>query len=72
MKMLTAQKTAQTTFSPKHREFSSAPFWLRVLNWLASREDRFRQEHKLRNLPDERLDDMGMTRQDVKTAFRRR
>ncbi|HCQ64800.1 MAG TPA: hypothetical protein DIU07_06345 [Rhodobacteraceae bacterium] len=43
------------------------PFWLRALNWLADRDAAYRSAQKLRSMPDERLDDMGITREQAKT-----
>ncbi len=48
-----------------------APFFLRALNWLAERDRSYREAQKLRNMPSERLDDMGMTREDAENAFRK-
>lgn len=44
---------------------------MHVLTWLEQRDRRYRAAQKLRNLPDERLEDMGMTRADAETAYRR-
>lgn len=41
------------------------PFWLRALNWLADRDAAYRSAQKLRSMPDERLDDMGITREQA-------
>ena len=40
----------------------SAPFPLRILNWLAERDRRYREAHKLANVDDDRLNDMGIAK----------
>lgn len=46
---------------------------LRVpLNWILQAEARYRAAQKLKNAPDFRLRDMGMSRHDAETAFRKR
>lgn len=45
---------------------------LRILNWLATRDAAYRQNVKLQGLPQERLDDMGMTRADANQVFYQR
>lgn len=57
--------------NPNLRTDSPKPFLLRLLFAVASWEARQREAHKLRNMPDERLADMGMTRADAENAFRR-
>ncbi|WP_137700281.1 hypothetical protein [Marimonas lutisalis] len=51
------------------RRAPNTPIWLRALNWLADRNAAYRASHKLRNMPDERLDDMGITRDEANAAF---
>ena len=46
------------------------PFWLRALNWLADRDAAYRSAQKLRSMPDERLDDIGITREQARDAIR--
>ncbi|MBN8290406.1 hypothetical protein JI664_00355 [Rhodobacter sp. NTK016B] len=41
----------------------------RLLDWLFEIDANFRQKMKLRDMPDERLADMGLTRADVARAF---
>lgn len=48
------------------------PLLLRFLNLIADADSRYRQKQKLKNLPDERLEDMGMTRRDADMAFYQR
>ena len=50
-----------------HRD-TRGPLLFRVLTWLAERDRRYREAQKLRSLPRERLDDMGMSRSDVETV----
>jgi uncharacterized protein YjiS (DUF1127 family) len=63
--MHTEITTTRTTRQAARR----TPLWLRLLNRLADRDAAYRASHKLRAMPDERLDDMGMTREDANTAF---
>jgi uncharacterized protein YjiS (DUF1127 family) len=42
----------------------------KLISWLIDRDQRFRASRTLAGLPDERLDDMGMTRADARLAFR--
>ena len=42
---------------------------LNILNWIAEKDAIYRQATKLRNTPDERLADMGLTRQQANRAF---
>ncbi|GHF54589.1 DUF1127 domain-containing protein [Seohaeicola zhoushanensis] len=64
---------AQTTarINPTLQIDSSRPFLLRLLDALVAWDARHRDAHKLRNMTDERLADMGMTRSDAENAFRR-
>lgn len=55
-----------------HRATTNTPIWLRALNWLADRDAAYRASHKLRNMPDERLEDIGITREDANAAFYQR
>lgn len=43
-----------------------------LLGWLVEANRRYRESVKLRNLPDERLYDMGLSRNEADTAFLRR
>jgi uncharacterized protein YjiS (DUF1127 family) len=61
---LTAQARA-----PRRETLARAPFWLRALNWLAARDAAYRSARKLRAMPDERLDDMGITREQANRGF---
>lgn len=63
--------TTQTTriAATRIERDTSVRFLLRVLNWIAERDRRYREKQKLLGLPDERLVDMGMKRKDANTAF---
>ena len=63
--------TTQTTriSATRNERDTSVPFLLNVLNWIAERDRRYREKQKLLSLPDERLEDMGMTRKDANMAF---
>lgn len=52
-----ANAPARTRRAPKIRK----PLVLVVLDWLAERDRRYREAAKLRGMPAERLEDMGMT-----------
>lgn len=54
------------------RPVARMPIWLRVLNWLADRDARYREAHKLRNMSTERLEDVGITREEANRAFYQR
>lgn len=43
-----------------------------VLIWLVEADRRYREARKLREMPEFRLRDMGMTREDADAAFQRR
>lgn len=47
----------------------TTPFWLTFLNRLAAADQRYRDERKLKSLPEHRLGDMGLTRADADRAF---
>ena len=47
----------------------TTPIWLTILNRLAAANQRYRDAQKLKSLPCERLEDMGMTRRDADRAF---
>ena len=49
----------------------AAPLWLRALAWLAAGDADWRDARKLAALPDHRLADMGMRREDAARAFDR-
>ncbi len=42
---------------------------LRILNWVADRDANYRQAINLRNASDEKLADLGLTRQQANHAF---
>lgn len=63
--MTTSINTARLTL----RTATHTPVWLRALNWLVDRDAAYRASHKLRNMPDERLEDMGITREGANTAY---
>lgn len=48
------------------------PIWLKALNWLAEKDHSYRQAQTLRQMPSERLDDMGLTRAEADRAFLRK
>ncbi len=52
-------------------EITRTPMWLCALNWLAARDQSYRAAQKLRDMPVERLEDMGLTREDTRSAFKR-
>ena len=60
----TAARTATPT-APRPAE----PAWLRLLNWFAARDHAYRQRRKLAAMSDERLADMGLTREQAEHAF---
>lgn len=60
-----ANRPAETAAS------ETAPLWLRALAWLAARDAEWRAARKLATLPDHRLADMGMDREDAARAFDR-
>ena len=64
---MTSIDTIRTT--PKTEPRRTTPIWRRALNWLAQRDAAYRQAQKLRAMPDERLDDMGITREQVDRLF---
>lgn len=51
-----------------HRRATCTSIWLRALNWVADRDAAYRASHKLRNMSDERLEDMGITREEANSA----
>ena len=50
---------------------NTTPIWLTILNRLAAADQRHREAAKLKSMPADRLEDMGMTRADVDKAFLR-
>jgi len=53
---------------PAAHKATNTPIWLRALNWLSSRDAAYRAAHALRNMPDERLADMAITRENAKIS----
>ena len=47
----------------------TTPIWLAILNRIAAADQRHREAGKLKSMPAERLEDMGITRADVGKAF---
>lgn len=43
--------------------------FLAILNWIARKDAAYREAQKLSRMSDERLDDMGMTREQANAAF---
>ncbi|NDW53915.1 hypothetical protein [Aliiroseovarius sp. PrR006] len=64
--MTTKTDTARTSMSSK------TSFWLRALNWVADRDAAYRSAQKLRSMPDERLEDMGITREQTEMKLDQR
>jgi len=60
--------TLISTARPTIRQTTDTRLWLRALNWLSVRDAAYRAAHKLRNMPDERLEDMAIPREAAKTA----
>lgn len=58
-----------TAFLATQTAPKSASLFRRLLNAVLDADARYRQAHKLRNLPDERLQDMGISRQEANVAF---
>ncbi|MFT7060323.1 MAG: hypothetical protein ACJASV_002840 [Pseudorhodobacter sp.] len=62
---ITSHPTADGAKYFDQSDRNAMPVLLRMLNWLADRDSDLRQAHKLRNMPQERLEDMGMTRKQA-------
>jgi len=65
------QPANAATFVANTNRTARTPVLLRILNWLAERDEAYRMACKLRDMPDVRLKDMGLTRQDANRAFQR-
>ncbi|MDU8927308.1 hypothetical protein RXV86_07920 [Alisedimentitalea sp. MJ-SS2] len=65
------QIKTENTRTVNETSFAPTAWIVGFLAWLVECDRRYREAHKLRNLPDERLQDMGMTRSDAKNAYRR-
>jgi len=48
---------------------NNSSFLLRALNWLAKLDGDYREAAKLKAMPQERLDDMGMCQNNLKEQF---
>ena len=48
---------------------SNVSFLLRILNWLAKHDGAYRENAKLKAMPQERLEDMGINRAVANRAF---
>ncbi|MYM54787.1 hypothetical protein [Thalassovita mangrovi] len=71
--MQIATHAARATLpATKGKSRSRLPLFLRVLNWIADADCRYREKQMLKNLPDERLEDIGITREEAKLLFCRR
>lgn len=46
--------------------------WMHALHWIVEQNANYRASHKLRSMADERLKDMGISREDADTAFYKR
>ncbi len=55
----------------RHQTRRLAPL-ARLLSWLVASDAAWRSARKLAAMPDERLADMGITREEADAAFRRR
>jgi len=64
-------RQAPRTVTPTHAGIgqSRGSFLLRALNWLAERDRHYRDARTLRSMPDERLEDMGIDRQEIERVF---
>ncbi|MDK3018370.1 hypothetical protein [Pseudodonghicola flavimaris] len=70
--MQTATLTARHDTAETEKQSPARPgLLLRLLNWIADADNRYRQKQQLKSLPAERLDDMGMSRRDADRAFSR-
>lgn len=69
--MTTTLRSPAARLNPALPIDTAKPFLLRLLDAYAAWDARQRDAHKLREMPDERLADMGMTRADARAAFRR-
>lgn len=69
--MTASLRTPAARLNPTLRVDPSKPLLLRLLDIFAAWDARHRDAHKLRNMTDERLADMGLTRHDAENAFRR-
>ena len=56
---------------PQVRTYQHTNILLAALNWLAKRDGQYRQARKLRELPEARLIDMSLSRDDANKAFYR-
>ena len=59
-----------TAYAPRLTPASETPLILRLFAAYTAWEDRKRQERKLREMPAHRLQDMGLTAEDIDRAFR--
>ncbi|MEM9899194.1 MAG: DUF1127 domain-containing protein [Pseudomonadota bacterium] len=48
---------------------TKTPIWQKLLNRIVVANQRYREAQTLKSLPDYRLTDMGMTRDDADRAF---
>lgn len=69
--MTSTLRSAAASHGAAHAPESRKPMLLRLIDAVAGWDARYRQAQKLREMPDERLADMGLTRRDALTAFRR-
>ena len=63
--------TAHST-SMKTPPMAKGGFLVRALNWIAAKDYRHRQQERVKNLPNEALRDVGMTRKQANAAFYKR
>ena len=64
--------TAETKAANGRIEFSLKGFVTAAIGYLIEADRRHREARKLRKMPDFRLKDMGLTREDADRAFLRR
>jgi len=64
--------TIATTNTKTFATSRKVSFFLQALNWLASHDAAYRENARLKAMPQHRLDDMGMTRDDANRAFYQR
>ena len=66
---MTFTHTAKAT-APTRPAQPRKPWALRLLDWLSERDRRYREAAKLRRLPKERLDDIGLRPEQVEDVLR--
>jgi len=64
------QRPIPARSNPRLTIDAAKPLWLRLLDTYAAWDAKKRDEHRLRQMDQFRLDDMGLTRADIDEAFR--